>query len=215
MNELFIKRLNPAKRVTTKEAAHLLEQQTITNHIKILNWKDYSYRPVVKFRIGHTGKEIWLRFEVEEKHILAKETKTNGEVYKDSCVEFFISWDGKNYYNLEANCIGKIHLAYGPGRSNRKFVNPEIIKKIGVESSLGTQPFEEKSGNFQWDLMLKIPVECFEFSNLGLLDGKKATANFYKCGDDTSDPHFVTWNPIETPTPDYHRPEFFGKVKFE
>ncbi|HPH75320.1 MAG TPA: carbohydrate-binding family 9-like protein, partial [Bacteroidales bacterium] len=26
--------------------------------------------------------------------------------------------------------------------------------------------------------------------------------------------HFVTWNPVGTEKPDYHRPEFFGILKF-
>ncbi|MBK6284429.1 MAG: hypothetical protein IPF54_18980 [Draconibacterium sp.] len=29
------------------------------------------------------------------------------------------------------------------------------------------------------------------------------------------EPHFVTWNPIGTENPDYHCPQYFGKVQFE
>lgn len=215
MKELFIKQLEPSKRVKLKEAGHLLETQTVTNQINILNWAAYDYLPKINFRIGHTGTEIWLKYYVTEKHILAKETLTNGEVYKDSCVEFFISVDGKNYYNFEFSCIGTIHLSHGPGRSNRKFVDPEIIKNIGIESSLGNQPFEEKTGNFEWEMMIRIPTESFAFDQIKSLKGLKATANFYKCGDGTSKPHYVTWNPIGTENPDYHCPEYFGKVLFE
>ena len=215
MKELFIKQIKPAKSVNLKEAGHLLETQTVTNQIDTLNWAAYNYKPKLNFRIGHTGKEIWLKYYVTEKYILAQETRINGSVYKDSCVEFFVSVDGKNYYNLEINCIGTIHLAHGPGRNDRKFVDPEIIKKIEVESSLGNQPFEEKTGNFDWEMMVRIPVQSFAFDKIKSLNGLKATANFYKCGDETSEPHFVTWNPIGTENPDYHRPEFFGKVLFE
>ncbi len=215
MNELFVKRLKPAKRATLAEVANLLEQQTKTTYIRTINWQEFGYCPLVKFRIGHIDNEIWLKFDVEEKHILAKEINANGEVYKDSCVEFFISWDGINYYNIEVNCIGIVRLGYGTGRNNRQFVDPEMIKKIGVQSSLGNQPFSERTGNFEWNLMLRIPVECFTFNSIKSLSGKKATANFYKCGDETSEPHFVTWNPVNTPQPDYHQPEFFGKLEFE
>lgn len=215
MKELFIQQIKLSKPVTLKEADHLLETQTVTNPIDVINWPAFDYKPKLNFRIGHTGKEIWLKYYVTEKHILAQETRTNGEVYKDSCVEFFVSLDGKNYYNLETNCIGTVHLAYGPGRNNRKFVNPEIIKKIEIESTLGNKPLEEKTGNFEWEMMIRIPVESFAFDQIKTLKGLKATANFYKCGDDTSIPHYVTWNPVGTENPDYHRPEFFGKVMFE
>src|SRR5690606_34342103 len=102
MNELFIKKIEAKTNISFAEADHLLEKQTVTHPIQILNWAAYDYRPKVNFRIGHTGKEIWLKYYVNEKHLRARETRTNGEVYKDSCVEFFVSAEGdENYYNFE------------------------------------------------------------------------------------------------------------------
>ncbi len=40
-------------------------------------------------------------------------------------------------------------------------------------------------------------------------------ANFYKCGDELQTPHFLSWNPIEIEKPDFHRPDFFGTLRFE
>lgn len=215
MKELFIKNIKLKKKVSLVEADHLLETQTVTNLIDKVNWEAFPYRPGLKFRIGHVGNEIWLKFYVNEKNILAQETRTNGDVYKDSTVEFFISLDGKNYYNFEFNCIGTIHIGYGPGRGNRKPITPKVAELIEIESTLGNQPFAEKSGNFNWEMMIRIPLATFEFDTLKTLSGLKARANFYKCGDETSDPHFVTWNAIGTESPDYHCPEYFGKVEFE
>ena len=216
MKNLFIKKLKPGKAYSLNEAAHLLETKTVSNSIDILNWaKAYPYKPDLKFRIGHVGNEIWLKYYVREKNILAQETRTNGDVYKDSTVEFFLSFDQENSYHFEFNCIGTIHIGYGPGRENRTPVTPEIAEKIDIESSLGNQPFAEKSGDFEWEMMIRIPLVCFEFDTIKKLDGLKARANFYKCGDETSDPHFVSWNPIKTENPDYHCPQFFGAVEFE
>jgi hypothetical protein len=39
--------------------------------------------------------------------------------------------------------------------------------------------------------------------------------NVYKCGDAMPQAHYLTWNPIGTSRPDYHRPEYFGYLKFE
>ena len=89
------------------------------------------------------------------------------------------------------------------------------MEKIEIKSSLGNLPFEEKTGNFEWEIMIRIPLDCFAFDNIKSLSELKATANFYKCGEETSEPHYVTWNPIGVENPDYHRPEFFGKVEFE
>ncbi|MCK5730224.1 MAG: hypothetical protein KAH68_04065 [Draconibacterium sp.] len=215
MSKLIIKQIKTDKKVTLSEADQLLEKQTDLNAIDIINWSEFPYRPDLKFRIAHNKNEIWLKYYVTEKNILAKATLTNGDVYKDSTVEFFISIDNKNYYNFEFNCIGTIHLAHGAGRGKRNLINSDIAEKIEIKSSLGNQPFEEKSGNFIWEMMIRIPVECFVFDNITSLHELKATANFYKCGDETSEPHFVTWKPIGTKNPDYHQPEFFREVYFD
>lgn len=216
MKNLFVKHLKTAQPVSLIEAGNLLESATEQVEINQLNWeKAFPYRPGLKFRIAHTGDEIWLKYYVNEKNILAQETHTNGDVYKDSTVEFFISVDKKNYYNFEFNCIGTIHLGHGEGRSNRTPVKPSVAEKIEIKSTLGNQPFAEKSGNFSWEMMIRIPKECFAFDKIETFNGLKAKANFYKCGDETSDPHFVSWNAIGTENPDYHQPEYFGEIEFE
>ncbi len=215
MKKLFIPKISTEKTSDSEQASQLLEAKAQLQEIDTLNWEAFSYKPLLNFRIAHTGNEIWLKYYVREKYILARETRINGDVYKDSTVEFFISVDGKNYYNFEFSCIGTPHVAHGPGRGKRNFVSPELLKKIDIASTLGSEPFEEKTGDFYWEMMIRIPVECFAYDSLETFDGLKATANFYKCGDETSEPHFVTWNPVKTENPDYHRPEFFGEIEFE
>ena len=210
-----IKNIKAVHPLTLKEAEIKLEECAALQKIECINWQEYPYRPELKFRIAHTGNAIWLKFYVNEKSILARETNTNGAVHKDSCVEFFISPDGNEYYNFEFSCIGTIHLGHGPGRASRSMIAPDIAEKIQVSSTLGSMPFEEKTGDFTWEMMIVIPGECFVFDEIETFQGLDATANFYKCGDETADPHFVTWNPVKTENPDYHRPEYFGKIHFQ
>ena len=40
-------------------------------------------------------------------------------------------------------------------------------------------------------------------------------ANFYKCGDRLKQQHYLSWNPIDLPRPNFHCPEFFGELTFE
>ena len=44
--------------------------------------------------------------------------------------------------------------------------------------------------------------------------GKVMRANFYKCGDLTVHPHFLSWNPVTSEQPDFHRPCDFGELYF-
>jgi hypothetical protein len=45
--------------------------------------------------------------------------------------------------------------------------------------------------------------------------GVRWKANFYKCADKTSHPHWLTWSPVDYPTPKFHLPQFFGTLEFE
>jgi len=40
--------------------------------------------------------------------------------------------------------------------------------------------------------------------------GRLFKANFYKCGDELPLPHYLSWNPIYTETPDFYRPDFLA-----
>ncbi len=213
MNHLNIKRLRNAR---SKEWEQALDQQGTTVTLDQINWSDFPYKPEVKCKIAHAGSHLLLKFLVQEKNIRGVEVNANGPVHKDSCVEFFISPQGDgNYYNFEFNCIGTPHVGYGEGRHNRQHLPVEVVKTIAVRSTLGTEPIEHKQGDFSWELFVSIPVNCFIYDDLENFDKLEAYGNFYKCGDELAEPHFVTWSPVETETPDYHQYEYFGKLKFE
>ncbi len=216
MKELIIKGIDYEGQVDINLAEKLLESATKVQMIDSLNWPEYSYKPDVKFRMAYIQDLILLKFYVNEETIIAKETKVNGDVYKDSCVEFFISLDQNDvYYNFEFNCIGTAHVGYGKERTKRSLIDPEILKLISIKSSLGNQPFDEMTGGHQWEIMIMIPKECLAFDKDIVYKGLRAKGNFYKCGDDSSKPHYITWNPVRTETPDYHRPEYFGEILFK
>ncbi len=216
MKKLIIKEIHHKGVIDLELAEELLENNSELQFIETINWPEFPYKPEVKFKMAYCQDHILLKYYVTEESIRAKETRVNGDVYKDSCVEFFISTNGNDtYYNFEFNCIGIPHVGYGPAGANRALTDPAILKLIKIRSSLGNQPFDEKTGGHQWELMIVIPKECLTYDKDIVLKGLKANANFYKCGDETSKPHFVTWNPIGTETPDYHQPAYFGELSFE
>lgn len=202
-----------------KEIIHKLDLNKIPfNKIDVINWSEYPYKPDVKFRIAHSEDEIYLQYQVKEKYIRAFYSKDEGSApYKDSCVEFFLipSTDDSIYYNLELNCIGVGTFAGGSERKNRTRFGNEILKQIRRESSLGNLGFETKKGNFSWQITIAIPKRLFSLSNIGDLSGKCASANFYKCGDDLPERHYVSWNKIDTDKPNFHTPNHFGTLCFD
>jgi hypothetical protein len=211
VNELEFSSENPG----LDEISEKLDRMNIKNPVEVLNWKGFDYKPDVRFSIAYTGHEILLKYYVTEQWFKAEKTDTNTEVYEDSCVEFFISTsDDGIYYNLEFNGIGTCLMGSGTGRENRKRSAPEIISNIRRSTSAGEKSISEISGGYSWTITIAIPFNVFFHHKITELTGKTFRANFYKCGDKLSVPHFVTWNPVRTEKPDYHRPEYFGLLKF-
>lgn len=215
--ELKVKEIIVDKKLSLLQVSEILEEQTELQSIDLINWDTFQYQPEVKFRIAHANNQIWLKYYVTEENILAQIDAVNGGVAGDSCVEFFFDPRGDgNYYNFEFSCIGMPHLAYGPGRGERQFVDEEKIKEqIEIASSLGNEPFAERTGGHTWEMTMIIPASILVADKGIQLKGLKTRANFYKCGDKTSEPHYLSWNAVGTKSPDYHRPEYFGTLFFE
>ncbi|MBS1606277.1 MAG: hypothetical protein JST42_26700 [Bacteroidetes bacterium] len=171
--------------------------------LDICPWPEFPLaRPVTHFAVAHNKSAIYLKFFVDEVDPRITFTEHNDPVYKDSCVEFFLSLDkGASYYNMEWNAAGVCLMMYGRSRQGRTAVSPALIRS----SDLGVQA----SG---WSLALYIPVSVFGCDSG--LSGMHATANFYKCGDECREPHYIVWNDIRTPAPDFHQPRYFGDLIF-
>ncbi|WP_339713792.1 carbohydrate-binding family 9-like protein [uncultured Kriegella sp.] len=214
---LKVKEIEHTGVASFQEVSDLLESQTELHDIDLVNWDAFPYRPKTQFRIAHSNNQIWLKYYIQEKSVLAEVVDVNGAVSNDSCVEFFFDplADG-NYYNFEFNCIGTPLLAYGPTRSDRQFVDEHSIQEqIQVKSTLGTTSFKERTGEFTWEITLVIPAETLIHDEGLQLKGLHAKANFYKCGNKTAEAHYLSWNQVKTERPDFHRPEYFGTVVFE
>lgn len=198
-----------------QEAAGLLgaipPQQIACN-----NWaNDYPYAPQACFRMAHNGEAVFIRFDVKENFTMARVTEDNGEVWTDSCVEFFLSWDDSGYYNFEFTCIGKALAGFRKERLHATHGSAGVMQSIKRYSTLGEANFEEKTGDNAWTLTVAIPATAFFKHGIKRLNGLKAQANVYKCGDHLSKPHFLSWQPIDTPAPNFHVPQFFTEIEFE
>lgn len=186
------------------------------NAIACCNWPaEFPYTPAVSFKCYHDGDRLYLRFDVDEQGTAALVNEDNGAVWTDSCVEFFIAPDEKGYYNFETTCIGKMLLGYHKSRNEAVHAPAEILASVKRDTSLPAgETFAEKAIG-PWSLTLSIPATALFKHDIKSWDGVEFKGNFYKCGDNLAVPHFVSWQPIKTEKPDFHRPEFFGPLSFE
>ena len=183
-----------------------------------LNWPEsFGYKPGVSFSAWHDGKTLHLRFEVSEKSVRAEEGTPGNFVYKDSCVEFFIKPSvGDGYFNLEMNAGGaflfyyvKNHQVVGEAYKEYIHVAPEHGSFITVKTSLPPVIEPEITEPTTWQCQFIIRRQALEpyCGPLGKLSGQTWKCNFYKCGDKTSHPHWISWAPV--PILNFHLPDCF------
>ena len=188
------------------------------HRLDCLNWEaGWPYKPLVEFRLWHTGDVLHLEYRVDEQAVRAVETRDGHDVYQDSCVEFFFQPlpDDPHYYNFEFNAIGTMVCSWRTGRMDPEDAPAEVLASVKRETSLKSHVgFEERPADGPWSLRADIPVEALWRSGIRSFSGLRARGNFYKCGDALKVPHFVTFAPIDTARPDYHRPEFFTELEF-
>lgn len=153
------------------------------------------------------------KMECEESAPAAVCTEENGPVCLDSCMEFFVSFDGKSYLNLETNAIGTKCMGFGPGRHNRIRVNTRIPGGFTATPEVGDS---------KWSVTYEVSFDEIalfypELSAATFVPGYEFTGNFYKTGsaDITGSEHYGMWSECLTENPDFHRPEYFGKLIME
>lgn len=222
MNDRKIKPL-PEYRVTHLQAdvqpREFASERTAIPAVPIdcFPWSD-DYYPKTEVRCGYTNLFCYIGFRVVEENPVVRHRSFQDPVYEDSCVEFFFNpfpEDSGDYVNLEVNAAGVLLAQIGSGRRNRRSLAADEVKGLEIWTSLneeGSDPFAKSD----WQIVLKIP-----FSFLVDLYGRpvaftlKAKGNFYKCGDRTGRPHYGCWSLIQSRTPDFHQPAFFGTLVFE
>ncbi len=184
-------------------------------YVNQVNWREaYPEKPEVHVEVSNDREALYLHWHVQGGQLRAVTTEDQGPVWEDSCVEFFCQVPGERHYcNFECNCIGAM---VGSRRLSRTDdIQPfsvEEMARIRRHCSFPREAFEEKDGLFEWSVELEIPLDLI-FRNHQPVFPQKLRANFYKCADKTKKPHFLSWQPIRTEKPDFHRPEFFGEIE--
>ena len=218
MKQLNIKRISIDSNIDCSQLSAIFDRNNIEwNTIDVTNWEqNFPYCPVVRFRIAHNDNNILLNFHVEENDVRAVCDKDNDRSWEDSCVEFFLQPQPPEplYYNFEFTCVGFKLIGGGDFGTDRGRASQEQHARVKTWSSLGANAFGQKHGATTWQLSAIIPLNALYLSDIKHLSGRTMKGNFYKCGDLTPNPHFVSWTEIEAEKPQFHLPKFFGCLNF-
>lgn len=158
-------------------------------------------------KICYDHDAIYVRQRAYERDIRATLTESLDPVCEDSCMEFFFGFaeDGR-YFNFECNPNGCIYLGFGASREERVRL---IVEDPATRFAIRTA--RESDG---WSLSYRLPIAFLRqfYPALSLESGVHFRANCYKCGDCTAHAHYLSWNPMSSPMPDFHRPIDFGTM---
>ena len=173
----------------------------------------FPYHPDTTFAVARSSTHIAVLYHVRCLDLRAMALEDNGAVWEDSCCEFFISdpEDG-TYYNFEMNCIGTLLGAKRRSRKDCTHFAPERLADVKRHSTLARKQHDLSGKIFGWSVAMVVP-----FSMMGIDPENlpaSVRANVYKCADKSAHPHFLAWNRVDTPAPDFHRPDFFGELTF-
>ena len=180
-----------------------------------------AYVPHTQVKLAYDTEALYVIFHVEDRYVRAVAQNYQDAVFEDSCVEFFFT-PGKDmsqgYFNLEVNCGGTALCHHQKGRRVEDVpVAAADFAQVKICRTLPKIVEPEIEEPVTWVVEYRMPFGIFsgytqvDFPHTGTV----WRANLYKCAENNSHPHWLSWAPIDTPAPDFHRPEFFGQLVFE
>lgn len=210
-----------------------------TEKIAIANFlsQSKSRHPRTEAKAVFQDDGMFVFFRVFDKYIRCVCTEYQSSVCGDSCVEFFVEpKPGLGYFNFEINCGGTLLLYYCviPAASQsctpinkpdkdaptpQPIYNPlppELGRQVRVYHSMPKVVDPEIDKDMEWRVEYFIPFAIMEkyVGDLGVIPGQVWRANFYKCGDNTSHPHWASWAPMGSEL-NFHLPKYYAPIKFQ
>ncbi len=181
-----------------------------------------AHFPKVQAKLLYDDEAVYVIFRVEDRYVRAAASAHQGPVCRDSCVEFFFTPGtdvDKGYFNVEVNCGGTmlVHFQVVP-RKNPMPLKPAELDAISIAHTMPRIVDPEIARPTTWTVEYRFPTSLAATYYPGAkkpAPGVTWRANFYKCADDTSHPHWLTWSCVDRPKPDFHVPSSFGTLVFQ
>ncbi len=181
-----------------------------------------DHHPQTEVKLLYSENQIYIIFKVTDNYVRCIHTNYMDMVCEDSCVEWFVQpKSGKGYFNFEINCGGTLHCCYiedhrrtETGFEKSISIPKTLAKTIDIYHSLTGPINPEIQRQTEWVIEYKVPISFFKhyLGPLSIRSGDVWRANFYKCGDKTSHPHWASWSPVSALN--FHQPNDFGILVF-
>ncbi|MFA6472216.1 MAG: carbohydrate-binding family 9-like protein [Candidatus Latescibacterota bacterium] len=182
-------------------------------------WYESGEQEQTEAKILWDKERIYFSFKCNDKHISAERCSPNTGVAADDCCEAFISPvpegpERLDYINYEVNCIGTWLTGYHAASRNQNLKGWEG-RHLEIGRYIKGTCNKDDDIDEGWVLEFSVPWE--HFKDFGATfppkNGQVIYVGLHRCGGKTN-PQYSQWSPSQTPAPNYHRPQDFGKVTF-
>jgi hypothetical protein len=181
-----------------------------------------AHWPRTQARLLYNATHLYGIFQVQDYYVRSVHTAFQDSTYQDSCVECFIQPDvGGGYFNFEFNAGGTLAVFYIRDwtRTDDGFASYTKLSwaegaQVKIWHSLPDVIEPERVGPLTWTLAFGIPFGILA-GYTGFpqdLAGQTWQGNLFKCGDQTSHPHWASWSPVDELN--FHLPRCFGELHF-
>ena len=171
-------------------------------------------------RLGYIpGRGLYFWMQCDETNPKRSLTGHMDRVCTDSALEAFFAFpeipDGADelfapdnnalYFNFEINANGAMYAKTGWGRKGREPLLPEEFAQTEVCAQILADG---------WEVSCLVPAAliCRLTGIESFAPGDSLFCNFYKISEDPAIEHYLSYNPIESETPNFHLPRYFAKA---
>lgn len=181
-----------------------------------------AHHPDVRVKLLYDENAVYGMFQVKDRYVRAPRTKDQDAVCNDSCVEIFLHPGNNGYHSFEMNCCGTLLSFFirnaqrtQDGFEDYSILEADDLALVKRYPSISAPAItEEITEPLTWTLGFEISMELFRrWGAVTPASGTVWRGMFYKCGDETSHPHWLSCK--KYPTLNFHQPEFFGELIFE
>ena len=176
--------------------------------MELYPWDESGYTPKATITMVYNEEMLRVRLQSPICELTVLTNQDDGPVWKDNCLELFLAPypDHPDYINFECNPLCAMVIGKGAGRKNRISLVSLLKPLMKVSSTI----YAGKGYEINYTIPLAALAEIYDRPLLQ--KGDILRMNAYICGEATPIMHFGMLFPIETPAPDFHRPEFFGEA---
>lgn len=181
-----------------------------------------GHRPETRLKLQYDNAGLYGLFSVRDRFVRCVAERFQDMVCGDSCIELFVQPAiGTGYVNFEFNASGVL-LAHHvmdrrrrPGSDDVRPLSDQEAEGIRIFHTLPNRVEPEIAEATDYELGFFIPFTLFEKTHHAPapVSGTVWRGNAFKCGDNTSHPHWASWRPVRRVN--FHEPDCFDILEFE